>query len=150
MRIIQNWKDRPRSGSLTMTERKELLYEAYTETEQEYWGTGPLSDFDLKMEAMTKVFFRILQEEPWSEDFIRPPDVERKLSRFELHKDSVELAAKHGFKTPRDAISAARRALIEQNKKGPNDRPGLRGPLDRKSTRLNSSHSGESRMPSSA
>ncbi|KAH7121276.1 hypothetical protein B0J11DRAFT_551719 [Dendryphion nanum] len=130
MRIIQDYKDRPRSTSLTQKDRKLLLDQAYHETEQIYWGNRQLSDFDLKMQAMTKVFFRILQEEPWTEDWIRPPDVERKLSRFEMHKDSVDLAQKHGFQTPRDAILAARLALIEANKKGPNDKPGLRGPFD--------------------
>ncbi|KAG9206296.1 hypothetical protein G6514_005021 [Epicoccum nigrum] len=53
-------------------------------------------------------------KEPWVESWIRAPDVERKLSRFEMHKDSVELAAKLGVPTPRKAVQAAREALVNQ------------------------------------
>jgi hypothetical protein len=81
------------------------------------------------MRAMTKVFYKVLADEPWSDDYIRPHDVERKLSRFEMHKDSVELAAQHGLHTPREAITAARKHQVELSKH-PKDRPGPRGPFD--------------------
>jgi hypothetical protein len=55
-----------------------------------------------------------LSEKLWAESWIRAPDFERKISRFEMHKDSVELAAKLGLPIPREAVQAAREALVNQ------------------------------------
>lgn len=130
MAIIQQFKDNPRRAALTQKDRKDFIETAYCETDQMFYGNRPLSDHELKMRAMAKVFFKVLCEEPWSDDWIRPHDVERKLSRFEMHKDSVELAAGHGLHTPRDAIAAARQHQIALEKLKQQDRPGVRGPYD--------------------
>lgn len=108
LKIIGEWKDDPSRGSLTQKERKHFIETAYSETDQLYFGQRVMSDNDIKLRALTKVFYKVLAEEPWSEDWIRAPDVERKLSKFEMHEDSVALAKKHGFTTPREAVKAAR------------------------------------------
>ena len=135
MDIIQKWKDDPRSHSLTSRDRKEFIESAYHDTDREIFGNRPLSDQEIKLRALTKVFYKVLSEEPWSEDWIRPHDVERKLSRFELHKDSVKLAAEHGVRTPKEAVYAARKALqlqknINYDKDGNPDKSNPRGPWD--------------------
>ena len=55
----------------------------------------------------------------------------------------TDVAAALGYSNPRDAIIRHCRYVVKR------DAPHPQSP-DRKSTRLNSSHSGESRMPSSA
>jgi hypothetical protein len=130
MQIIQNYKDNPRTGPLTQTDRKAFIDSAYSDTDKEYFANRSMSDQDIKLRALTKVFYKVLAEEPWSDEWIRSPDVERKLSRFEMHKDSVELAAQHGLQTPRDAIVAARQHQIDLAKNFPADKPGPRGPYD--------------------
>ncbi|KAF2019234.1 hypothetical protein BU24DRAFT_418821 [Aaosphaeria arxii CBS 175.79] len=133
MKIIADYKENPTRGPLTSKDRKAFIDEAYQETDQMFFGAreGSLSDYEIKMRAMTKVFYKVLAEEPWSEEWIRPHDVERKLSRFEMHKDSVELAAQHGLRTPREAITAARHMNVELSKKAAdNEKPGPRGPFD--------------------
>ncbi|KAJ4292082.1 hypothetical protein N0V90_009981 [Kalmusia sp. IMI 367209] len=147
MDIIQQWKDDPRSAQLTSKDRKNFIDTAYFATDEEVFGNRQLSDQDIKLRALTKVFYKVLAEEPWSEDWIRPHDVERKLSRFEMHKDSVKLAAEHGITTPREGVAAARRALmlqksVPQDKTNlqdktntednttPKDKTQLRGPFD--------------------
>jgi hypothetical protein len=129
MDIINTFKNDPRSGSLTQKDRKNFIDTAYYETEAQFFGGRQLADNEIKLRALTKVFYKVLAEEPWSEDWIRPHDVERKLSRFEMHKDSVPLAAEHGIATPREAIAAARRAMLIQ-KSAPQDKTNLRGPFD--------------------
>ena len=47
-------------------------------------------------------------------------------------------------------VSELKRLLIEKQEQPTTDQPYRDWETDRKSTRLNSSHSGESRMPSSA
>jgi hypothetical protein len=113
MHIIQEWKNDPSRGGLTQKDRKTFIESAFIETDEDYFGKRQLSDQEIKVRALTKVFYKVLAEEPWSEDWIRAPDVERKLSRFEMHKDSVELAAKHGLVTPREAVKAAREAIVK-------------------------------------
>lgn len=135
MDIIQIWKDDPRSVCLTSRDRKDFIESAYSDTDREIFGNRPLSDQEIKLRALTKVFYKVLSEEPWVEEWIRPHDVERKLSRFELHKDSVKLAAEHGFHTPREAVYAARKALqlqktINYDKDGNPDKNNPRGPWD--------------------
>jgi hypothetical protein len=140
MHIIQEWKNDPGRGQLTQKDRKAFIETAYTETDEDYFGRRPLSDNDIKLRALTKVFYKVLAEEPWSEDWIRAPDVERKLSKFEMHKDSVETAAQHGLVTPRDAVKAAREANIKYQEalkeaakdpsKSPKDIKFPRGPFD--------------------
>lgn len=135
MDIIQQWKIEPRSMQLTSKDRKEFIESAYHDTDLEVFGNRPLTDQEIKLRALTKVFYKVLSEEPWSEDWIRPHDVERKLSRFELHKDSVKLAADNNIYTPKEAIVAARKALQLQkdstpDKDGSPDKSNLRGPWD--------------------
>ncbi|KAJ4359969.1 uncharacterized protein N0V89_000528 [Didymosphaeria variabile] len=135
MDIIQIWKDDPRSAQLTSRDRKDFIDSAYRDTDREVFGGRQLSDQEIKLRALTKVFYKVLSEEPWSEDWIRPHDVERKLSRFEMHKESVKLAAEHGIFTPKEAIIAARKALqlqknVSQDKEGNPDKSNLRGPFD--------------------
>jgi hypothetical protein len=140
MHIIQDWKNDPARGQLTQKDRKTFIETAYSETDELYFGKRQLSDQEIKLRALTKVFYKVLAEEPWSEDWIRAPDVERKLSKFEMHKDSVELAAKHNLITPRDAVKAAREAEIKhqeqlkevaKDSKTPNKEPKIdRGPYD--------------------
>jgi hypothetical protein len=129
-KILADFRDNPKSGPLTQKDRKSFIDRAYEATDKEFFGDRPLSEHELKMRAMTKVFYKVLAEEPWTDEWIRPHDVERKLSRFEMHKDSVELAAKHGWHTPREAIAAARQHLVKLSKLEPNERPGQRGPFD--------------------
>lgn len=114
MHIIQEWKNDPARGQLTQRDRKTFIESAYVETDEAYFGMRQLSDQEIKLRALTKVFYKVLAEEPWSEDWIRAPDVERKLSKFEMYKGSLQLAAEHGLTTPRDAVKAAREAYIKQ------------------------------------
>jgi hypothetical protein len=129
MEIITKFKNDPRSGSLTQRDRKSFIDNAYFETDREFFANRQLADNEIKLRALTKVFYKVLAEEPWSEDWIRPHDVERKLSRFEMHKDSLPLATEHGISTPREAIAAARRHTNIQKDK-PQDKTNLRGPYD--------------------
>jgi len=129
MDIIQKWKEEPHEAQITPTDRKHMIDTAYFATDEEIFGHRQLSDQEIKLRALTKVFYKVLAEEPWSEDWIRAPDVERKLSRFEMHKESVGLASQHGISTPREAISAARRALVA-SQKAPKGKNNLRGPFD--------------------
>ena len=128
-RIVEEFKRDQRPPSVTEKIRKELLDAAYRAADDQFFGARLLSDLELKMRAMTKVFCKVLAEAPWTDDWIRAPDVERKLSRFEMHRDSLELAAQHGLHTPREAIAAARKHQIMLNEQ-PKDRPGPRGPFD--------------------
>lgn len=112
MDIIQQFRENPHTGPLTQKDRKEFIDTAYYQTDDVYFGRRPLTDHEIKMRALTKVFYKVLAEEPWSDEWIRPHDVERKLSRFEMHKDSAALAAQHGIHTPREAIAAARSAVL--------------------------------------
>lgn len=139
MHIIQDWKNDPARGQLTQKDRKTFIESAYLETDELYFGKRQLSDQEIKLRALTKVFYKVLAEEPWSEDWIRAPDVERKLSKFEMHKDSVVLAAEHNLITPRDAVKAAREAAVrhqetlkdgEKDSKTPKDLKIPRGPYD--------------------
>ncbi|PVH94528.1 hypothetical protein DM02DRAFT_602326 [Periconia macrospinosa] len=130
MEIINDFKNNPTAGQLTQKERKEFIHNAYTYTDQTVFGSGrQLDDRDIKLRALTKVFYKVLAEEPWSEEWIRPHDVERKLSRFEMHKDSVPLATQLNLHSPREAIKAARVAQ-QKAKDLPNDKSNLRGPYD--------------------
>jgi hypothetical protein len=140
MHIIQDWKNDPQRGQLTQRDRKTFIETAYMATDESYFGRRLLSDQEIKLRALTKVFYKVLAEEPWSEDWIRAPDVERKLSKFEMNKDTMPLAIEHGLLTPRDAVKAAREAslkhqeaLKEVNKdpsKSPKDLKLPRGPYD--------------------
>jgi hypothetical protein len=140
MSIIQEWKNDPQRGQLTQKDRKAFIETAYSETDASYFGGHRLTDADIKLRALTKVFYKVLAEEPWSEDWIRAPDVERKLSKFEMNKETIELANAHGLLTPRDAVKAAREAalkhadalkdLAKDSKKTPNDLKLDRGPYD--------------------
>ncbi|KAF1843257.1 uncharacterized protein K460DRAFT_378440 [Cucurbitaria berberidis CBS 394.84] len=135
MHIIQEWKNDPARGQLTQKDRKTFIESAYVETDELYFGKRQLSDQEIKLRALTKVFYKVLAEEPWSEDWIRSPDVERKLSKFEMHKDSIALAAEHNLITPRDAVKAAREATIKHQEalkgsKAPKDLKINRGPFD--------------------
>lgn len=140
MFIIQEWKNDPLRGQLTQKDRKAFIETAYTETDNAFFGGHRLTDHEIKLQALTKVFYKVLAEEPWSEDWIRAPDVERKLSKFEMNKDTMELATKHGLLTPRDAVKAAREAAIKHQealkelakdpKKSHKDLKIPRGPYD--------------------
>lgn len=140
MHIIQEWKNDPQRGQLTQKDRKAFIETAYVETDESYFGMRRLSDQEIKLRALTKVFYKVLAEEPWSEDWIRAPDVERKLSKFEMNKDTMHLAVEHGLMTPRDAVKAAREAalkhqealkeLSKDSKKTPKDLKIQRGPYD--------------------
>ncbi|CAE7175116.1 hypothetical protein CFE70_005275 [Pyrenophora teres f. teres 0-1] len=116
MNIIQEWKNDPSRGQLTQKDRKTFIETAFSETDELYFGQRMMTDYELKLRALTKVFYKVLAEEPWSEDWIRAPDVERKLSKFEMHEDSVALAKQHGFTTPREAVKAAREKGIKNAK----------------------------------
>ncbi|KAH6872551.1 hypothetical protein BKA58DRAFT_358780 [Alternaria rosae] len=113
MHIIQEWKNDPSRGQLTQKDRKTFIENAFFETDELYFGRRMMTDLEIKLRALTKVFYKVLAEEPWSEDWIRAPDVERKLSKFEMHEDSVALAKEYGFITPREAVKAAREAGIK-------------------------------------
>ena len=113
MDIIREWKDDPTRGQLTQRDRKVFIETAFSDTDDMYFGNRLLSDHEIRLRALTKVFYKVLAEEPWSEDWIRAPDVERKLSKFEMHKDSVARAAEHNLITPRDAVKAAREASLQ-------------------------------------
>ncbi|OAL03272.1 hypothetical protein IQ06DRAFT_333384 [Phaeosphaeriaceae sp. SRC1lsM3a] len=140
MHIIQEWKNDPLRGQLTQRDRKIFIETAYVETDESYFGGRPLGDHEIKLRALTKVFYKVLAEEPWSEEWIRAPDVERKLSKFEMNKDTMPLAMEHGLLTPRDAVKAAREAAIKQQEalkedksdpsKSPKDLKIPRGPYD--------------------
>lgn len=116
MRIIQQYRDDPKRGPLTQKDRKAFIESAYTDTDGAYFGGRRLNDHEIRLQALTKVFYKVLAEEPWSEDWIRAPDVERKLSKFEMNKDTMALATEHGLLTPRDAVKAAREAAIKNKK----------------------------------
>jgi hypothetical protein len=113
MHIIQEWKNHPARGQLTQKDRKAFIEKAFNETDEIYFGRRTMNDHEIKLRALTKVFYKVLAEEPWSEDWIRAPDVERKLSKFEMHEDSQPLAKEHGYHTPRDAVKAAREASVK-------------------------------------
>ncbi|KAF2824139.1 hypothetical protein CC86DRAFT_297400 [Ophiobolus disseminans] len=140
MHIIQEWKNDPTRGQLTQKDRKSFIETAYSETDDSFFGRRRLSDHEIKLQALTKVFYKVLAEEPWSEDWIRAPDVERKLSKFEMNKDTIALAADHGLLTPRDAVKAAREAALKHQealkehakdpKKNVKDLKLSRGPYD--------------------
>lgn len=135
MHIIEEYKNDSTRGPLTQKDRKAFIESAYKETDALYFGKRLVTDQEIKLRALTKVFYKVLAEEPWSEDWIRAPDVERKLSKFEMHKDSVSLAAQHGIITPRDAVKAAREASVKQQEalkdpKAPKDLKVDRGPYD--------------------
>jgi len=140
MDIIQQWKNDPLRGQLTQKDRKAFIETAYTETDESFFGRRRLTDHEVKLQALTKVFYKVLAEEPWSEDWIRAPDVERKLSKFEMNKDTMALAQEHGLLTPRDAVKAAREAALKHQevlkalgkdpKKNPKDLKLPRGPYD--------------------
>jgi hypothetical protein len=114
MKIIAEWNTTNNKPDLTQRDRKEIIQSSYEETDEIYFGRRQLSERERKLRALTKLFYKVLSEEPWAESWIRAPDVERKLSRFEMHKDSVNLAAKLGVPTPREAVKAAREALVNQ------------------------------------
>lgn len=128
--LVTEFKSNPDSGPITAKDRRAFIESAYEATDKEYFGGRQLSDHDQKMRAMTKVFYKVLADEPWKEEWIRPHDVERKLSRWEMHHASVELAAQHGLHTPREAVAAAREHLLKLNKMDPKGPPGDRGPYD--------------------
>lgn len=128
--MLKEFDKNPSPGGLTQKIRKDFIELAHRETDREFFDQRPLLDHEIKVRALTSVFYKVLAEEPWSDDWIRPHDVERKLSRFEMHKNSVELAAQHGLHTPREAITAARRHLQDLSRLSPKDRPGPRGPFD--------------------
>jgi hypothetical protein len=139
MHIISEWKNDPTRGQLTQRDRKTFIETAYSETDEMFFGRRMMTDHDIKLRALTKVFYKVLAEEPWSEDWIRAPDVERKLSKFEMHEESIALAKEHGFTTPREAVKAAReagirnKALLEEAKKKGKTAQELnlpRGPFD--------------------
>ena len=88
MKVIAEWNSTANRPDLTQVDRKEIIQNSYQETDEIYFGRRQLSDRERKLRALTKLFYKVLSEEPWSESWIRAPDVERKLSRFELHKDS--------------------------------------------------------------
>jgi hypothetical protein len=129
MLIIKSFTEDPHAGQLTQKDRKNFIDSAYFETDEQFFGNRQLSDQEIKLRALTKVFYKVLAEEPWSEDWIRPSDVERKLSRFEMHKDSKELAEKHNVPTVRAAIKAARISQQAARDKA-QDKTNLRGPYD--------------------
>lgn len=130
MAIIKMFSDDPRAGPLTQSDRKAFILRAYDDTDKEYFGNRQLTDQEIKLKALAKVFYQVLAEEPWSEEWIRPHDVERKLSRFEMHPDSVALAAQHGWSTPRQCVNAARLHLMKHKDDKPDDENSPRGPFD--------------------
>lgn len=114
MKIIAEWNSTANRPDLTQVDRKEIIQNSYQETDEIYFGRRQLSERERKLRALTKLFYKVLSEEPWSESWIRAPDVERKLSRFEMHKDSEDTAIFFGIFTPREAVKAAREALVKQ------------------------------------
>jgi hypothetical protein len=130
MNGVQAFKDNPKTGEMTATERKQIIVHAHKVADEAYFADRALSDQELKVRALTKVVAMAIADEPWGEDWIRRPDVERKLSRFEMHRPTVDLAQEHGFRSPKEAISAARKALLEAKQAEPKDGPVNRGPWD--------------------
>jgi hypothetical protein len=117
--VFNAFKSNPNAGPITAKEHKAFIEAAFNAAEAVHFPPGrQLSEGEKKQRALTKVMCKIMADEPWSENWIRPHDVERKLSRFELHPDSLQLAIKHGYRTPKEAIMAAREALIEYRTKG--------------------------------
>ncbi|CAI6337488.1 unnamed protein product [Periconia digitata] len=128
--IVIDFRNNPKAEPVTAKDRKEFIEQAYLYTDALIFGGGrTLSDGESKVRALTKVFCKVLAEESWSEAWIRPEDVERKLSRFEMHKDSKVLAAEYKLHTPQDAIRAAREAQ-QKVKDLPKDNKTPRGPYD--------------------
>ncbi|KAF2746337.1 hypothetical protein M011DRAFT_478321 [Sporormia fimetaria CBS 119925] len=130
-KIVEELKSKPRDGELTAKDRKAFIETAYEATDQEYFGNRQLEDHEHRLRALTKLFFKVMAEEPWTDDWIRPHDVERKLSRYEMNMDTYDLASKHGVTTPREAIAAARQHLIKiENWDEAKNGPPPRGPWD--------------------
>ncbi|KAF2113194.1 hypothetical protein BDV96DRAFT_523564 [Lophiotrema nucula] len=128
---VEDFKiDPAHHGQMTEQARRALFDKAFALADESYFGNRMLGDSEHKLRALCKLFVKVLAEEPWKDDWIRPHDVERKLSRFEMHPDSIELAAKHGWYTPRDCIAAARQAQIGAEQADPKNPAPYPGPFD--------------------
>jgi hypothetical protein len=63
-KILADFRDNPKSGPLTQKDRKSFIDRAYEATDKEFFGDRPLSEHELKMRAMTKVFYKVLADSP--------------------------------------------------------------------------------------
>ncbi|OCK83034.1 hypothetical protein K432DRAFT_197450 [Lepidopterella palustris CBS 459.81] len=130
MRLVDAHNEERRASGLTRKDRKKLIKIAHQMTEDAlYPQCTELSPAQKQQKSLTKVLYHVMADEPWLDDWIRAPDVERKLSKFELHEDSEALAQQYGFQIPRDAIAAARHALNEDST-APNAPNAVRVPFD--------------------
>ncbi|KAF2489156.1 hypothetical protein BU16DRAFT_175216 [Lophium mytilinum] len=105
----------PNGREPTYNDRCRIIKQAHSITEALYYPAGAtLSPGEKQQKALTRVLCYIMAEQPWLQKWIRPQDVERKLSRFEWAPDSQALAQTFGFMAPVDAIKAAREELKQQ------------------------------------
>lgn len=93
-------------------DRQRLVKQAHAMTEPTFYPTGAvLSPAEKQQKALTRVLAYVMADRPWLNGYIRHPDVERKLSRFEWAPDSYALAEAYKFARPVDAIIKAREEL---------------------------------------
>ncbi|KAF2805861.1 uncharacterized protein BDZ99DRAFT_574146 [Mytilinidion resinicola] len=105
----------PNGREPTYNDRNRIIKQAHALTESLYYPAGaPLSPGEKQQKALTRVLCYIMAEQPWLQKWIRPQDVERKLSRFEWAPGSQALAQSFGFMAPVDAIKGAREELKRQ------------------------------------
>lgn len=106
------------TGHITREDHKRLIKAAHKEAEELYYpadDTPGFSNIKKQQKALTKVLYQVLADQPWLDDWIRDPDAERKLSKFEFHEDSKALCEQYGFRIPKDAIIAAREAMGQED-----------------------------------
>lgn len=128
--MIIEFRDNPnKKGELDEARRKSFIEDAYIATDEVFFGNRDLTELEEKMRAMTHVFYKILAEEPWADTYIRPSDIERKLSRYEMRKETEEIAAKNGWHSVAECVTAARKHLVKISKL-PKGQPGDRGPFE--------------------
>lgn len=60
MQIIQEFKDNPHTGQLTQKDRKAFIDDAFYQTDEIYFGSHQLTDNEIKLRALTKVFYKVL------------------------------------------------------------------------------------------
>jgi hypothetical protein len=82
MHRIQQRKNGSSHGQLTQKDWTTFIENTLLETDELYFGRNMMIDLQIKLRALAKVFYKVFAEEPWSEDWIRAPNVECKLSRY--------------------------------------------------------------------
>ncbi|OCL11440.1 hypothetical protein AOQ84DRAFT_437705 [Glonium stellatum] len=121
------------TGQITREDRKRLIKAAHKEAEGLYYpadNTPGFPTIEKQQKALTKVLYQVLADEPWLEDWIRDPDAERKLSKFEFHEGSKALCEKYGFRIPKDAIAAACEAMNQEEAPNAGKEGAERVPFD--------------------